>query len=67
MIYDDAVFKLGLPKLAERRENLTMKFELDTFNNERNNGFFEEQIHVRPNSRSKQKRKLNDVLIGKSK
>ena len=55
MIYDDAVVELGLPKLAEWRESLTIKFGVDTFNNERHNGFFEEKIHVTPNTRYKHK------------
>ena len=55
MTYDQAVVELGLPKLAERRESLTIKFGMDTFNNEKHNGFFEEKIHVTPNTRSKHK------------
>ena len=55
MTYDQAVVELGLPKLAERRESLTIKFGADTFKNEKHNGFFEEIIHVTPNTRSKNK------------
>ena len=40
-----------LQTLAERRETLTGKFALETFKNERHNGFFEEKLNVRPNSR----------------
>ena len=43
LIYDDAVFELGIPKLAERRESLKIIFRVDTFSNERINGFFEEK------------------------
>ena len=55
MTYDDAVVELGLPKLAEQRESLTITFGVDTFNNEIHNGFFEEKIHITPNTRSKHK------------
>ena len=56
MIHDDNVVELGLPKLVERRESLTIKFGVNTFNNERHNGFFEEEkIHVTSNTRSKYK------------
>ena len=56
MTYDQAVVELGLPKLAERRESKTITFGVDTFNNERHNGFFEEKIHVTPNTSIWEKR-----------
>ena len=49
--YEGALTHLDLPTLAERRESLTGKFALETFKNERHNGFFEEKLNVRPNSR----------------
>ena len=55
MNYDQAVVELGLPKLAERRESLTINFGMKTFKNEKHKGFFEEKIHVAPNTRSKSK------------
>ena len=42
-----------LSALTEQRDNLTMKFGLDIFKNERHDGFIEEKVHVRPNSRLK--------------
>ena len=44
---------MELPTLAEQRENLTGKFALETFKNERHKGFFKEKVNVRPNSRYK--------------
>ena len=55
MNYDQAVVELGLPKLAERRESLTINFGMKTFKNEKHKGFFEEKIQVAPNTRSKPK------------
>ena len=51
--YETALNHLELPTLAERRENLTGKFTLETFKNERYKGFFKEKVNVRPNSRYK--------------
>ena len=55
MNYDQSVVELGLPKLAERRESLTINFGMKTFKNEKHKGFFEEKIQVAPNTRSKPK------------
>ena len=55
MNYDHCVVELGLSKLAERRESLTINFGMNTFKNEKHKGFFEEKIQVAPNTRSKQK------------
>ena len=49
--YEEALTHLDLQTLAERRESLTGKFALETFKNERHNGFFEEKLNVRTNSR----------------
>ena len=43
MSYDDAVVELGLPRLNEQREILTIQFGIDTFNFEWHNCFFEER------------------------
>ena len=51
--YEDALIYLGLTSMAERRETITCNFGLDTFNNERHKGFFEEKRNNRPNSRYK--------------
>ena len=55
MTYDHAVVEQGLPKLAERKESLTINFGMKTFKNEKHKGFFEEKIQVAPDTRSKQK------------
>ena len=51
--YKSALKYLNLPPLDERRENLTTKFALQTFRNERHNNFFERKSYSRPNSRYK--------------
>ena len=51
--YKSALKYLNLPPLDERRENLTTKFALQTFRNERHNNFFERKSYSRPNSRFK--------------
>ena len=44
--YDEALQKLSLTTLNERREVLTTKFAIDTARNEKHNGFFiKKQIH----------------------
>ena len=60
MKYDQAVVELGLPTLAERRESLTIKFGMDTFKNEKHNGFFEEKYrsHQTPDPNTKSKNTL---------
>ena len=67
MSYDQAVVELGLPKLAEWRESLTIKFGMDTFKNEKHNGFFEEKIQVAPNTRSKHKIQEHTWITDRSK
>ena len=51
--YEVALTNLDLPTLAERRETLTRKFALDTFNNPNHKEFFDETTNVRPNARFK--------------
>ena len=51
--YEVALTNLELPTLVERREALTRKFALDTFNNPNHKGFFNEISNVRPNARFK--------------
>ena len=51
--YEVALTNLDLPTLAGRRETLTRKFALDTFNNPNHKGFFDETTNVRPNARFK--------------
>ena len=51
--YEVALTNLDLPTLAGRRETLTRKFALDTFNNPNHKGFFDETTNVRSNARFK--------------
>ena len=51
--YEVALKYLKIPLLAVRREFLSRKFAIDTFNNERHKGFFEEKSNVRLNARLK--------------
>ena len=51
--YEVALTNLKLPTLVERREALTRKFALDTFNNPNHKGFFNEISNARPNARFK--------------
>ena len=51
--YDNAQILYELPTMADRREDLTYKFGLDTYKNERHKDFFEEKTNIRPNSRYK--------------
>ena len=51
--YETALKFLEIPKLAERRESLTLTFAIDTLKSEIHKGFFEEKDNVRPNARFK--------------
>ena len=42
---------LKIPNLVVRRESLSRKFAIDTFNNVRHKDFFEKKSIVRPNAR----------------
>ena len=49
--YEVALKHLKIPKLVVRRESLSRKFAIDTFNNVRHKDFFEKKSIVRPNAR----------------
>ena len=49
--YEVALKYLKIPKLVVRRESLSRKFAIDTFNNVRHKDFFEKKSIVRPNAR----------------
>ena len=53
--YELALKSCDLTPLAERRENLTIKFALDTYNNPSHKDFFERLPDSRPNTRSSPK------------
>ena len=53
--YELALKSCDLTPLAERRENLTIKFALDTYNNPLHKDFFKRLPDSRPNTRSKPK------------
>ena len=53
--YEEALEHLGLTTLSIRREALTSKFAVETFQNERHEDFFEERINIRESARTKQK------------
>ena len=51
--YEAALRYLEIPKLAERRESLTLTFAIDTLKSEIHKCFFKEKDNVRPNARFK--------------
>ena len=53
--YELALKACDLPSLAERRENLTVNFAQDTYNNPMHKNFFQSATDSRPNTRSKPK------------
>ena len=53
--YEVALNACDLPSLTERRENLTIKFAHDTYNNPMHKKFFQNLPDSRPNTRSKPK------------